>query len=453
MRSHPVEKRRAVAAALAVLLGSVGIVARAQDASPPNESAPATEPRANLHFQLTTVTQTHPGFAAAYSGRNSLSPDPEHETTITSTVFLGARLWKGAELYVNPELSGGSGLSRAFGVAGFPNGESFRVGDPQPHVYLGRLMLRQVIAAGSEMEAVEDKANQLGGSRPVRRWTITLGKFGVSDVFDDNDYSHDPRTQFLNWADWTAGAWDYSADTRGYTWGVAIEYDDAAWALRLAATAEPKEANGLEIDKDLVHAYSVMGEIDRQYELAGQKGDAKLIVFYNRARMGNYRDALLEADGVPPDITSTRRPGRAKWGLAVNLQQALGPSTGLFLRGSWNDGRNEAWAYAEIERSVTAGGVWKAPWKARPGDEAGAAFIVNALSRDHRDYLAAGGYGFMIGDGRLRYGPEGIVEVYYAAFVYAHLWLTADYQFVQNPAYNRDRGPAHVFGLRFHAEL
>jgi high affinity Mn2+ porin len=437
---------------LIACLAATGALAQGQEAAPAPGSPPF-ESRVDVHFQLTTVTQAHPGFDAAYSGKNSLSPDSEHETTITSTLFLGARLWKGAEFYVNPELSGGSGLSRAFGVAGFPNGESFRVGDPQPHIYLGRLMLRQTIAAGSEMEAVEDKANQLGGSRPVRRWTITLGKFGVTDIFDDNEYSHDPRTQFLNWADWTPGAWDYPADTRGYTWGLAVEYDAETWAFRLAATAEPKEANGLEMDRDLIHAHSLMGEIDRQYELSGQKGQAKLIVFFNKARMGNYRDALLQAGGQAPDITATRSPGRGKWGLAVNLQQALGSSTGLFLRGSWNDGHNEAWAYAEIERSLTIGGLRKAPWKARSGDEAGIAFIVNALSRDHRDYLAAGGYGFMIGDGRLRYGLETIAEVYYAAVLYAHLWLTLDYQFVLNPAYNRDRGPAHVFGLRFHAEL
>lgn len=432
---------------IASLISAGGFV-RAQEAAPASKDSPP-ESRVDWHFQLTTVTQAHPSFAAAYSGRNSLSPDSEHETTITSTLFLGARLWKGAELYVNPELSGGSGLSRAFGVAGFPNGESFRVGDPQPHVYLARLMLRQTIAAGTEMEAVADKANQLGGRRPVRRWTFTLGKFGVTDVFDDNEYSHDPRTQFLNWADWTPGAWDYPADTRGYTWGVAVEYDAESWAARLAAAAEPREANGLAMDRDLRHAYSLMGEIDRQYELSGQKGEAKVIVFYNRARMGSYREALLKAQGQTPDITATRRVGRSKWGLVLNVQQALGKSAGLFLRGSWNDGRNEAWAYAEIERSVTAGGAWKA----RPGDEAGIAFIVNALSQEHRDYLAAGGYGFMIGDGRLRYGLETIAEAYYAALLHAHLWLTADYQFVQNPAYNRDRGPAHVFGLRLHAEL
>jgi high affinity Mn2+ porin len=429
--------------------------ARAQDPPPPPETPAPSDSAANVHFQLTSVTQAHPSFDAPYSGKNSMSPDSEHETTVTSTLYLGARAWKGAELYVNPELSGGSGLSRTLGIAGFPNGESFRVGSPEPHIYLARLILRQTLAAGAdtEMERVEDDANQLGGSRPAHRWTLTVGKFGVTDIFDDNAFSHDPRTQFMNWADWTPGAWDYPADTRGYTWGVAIEYDAPDWGVRLGATAEPKVANGLEIDKDLREAHSFILELDRKYQTGAGNGEAKLILFYNRADMGNYREAILEASGGTPDVTSTRRVGRTKWGFVANLQQPLGQKSGLFLRGSWNDGANEAWAYAEIERSLTVGAVRKELWETRPQDEVGLAFIANALSRDHRDYLAAGGYGFMIGDGRLRYGLEKIAELYYKALVIDHVWLTAGYQFIQNPAYNRDRGPVHVFGIRLHVEL
>lgn len=434
-------------------LAVAGAAALAQDAVPANEIPAPSEPRFDVHFQLTTVTQAHPSFHTSYSGQNSLSADSEHETTVTSTLYLGARLWSGAEVYVNPELSGGSGLSHAFGIAGFPNGESFRVGDAQPRIYLGRLMLRQVFAAGPETEPVEEEANQLGGSRPVRRWTITLGKFGVSDIFDDNKYSHDPRTQFLNWADWTSGAWDYSADTRGYTWGVAAEYDDIPWSARFGAVAEPKVANGLELDKDLLHAYALMTEFERRFELRQRKGSVKLILFYNRAGMGNYREAIDQAGSGAPDVTATRREGRAKWGFAVNVEQALSAEAGLFLRGSWNDGKNEAWAYAEIERSITAGAVRRRPLPDRPDDDAGIALIVNALSRDHRDYLAAGGYGFMIGDGALSYGLETIVETYYQALMRKGIWLAADYQFVANPAYNRDRGPVHVFTLRLHTEF
>ncbi len=431
------------------LLFLCGAVASGQDAVAAADSPPA-EARVNVHFQLTTMTQAHPTFDAPYSGRNSLRPESEHETTVTSTLFLGARLWSGGEIYANPELSGGSGLSHALGVAGFPNGESFRVGDAQPRIYLGRLMLRQTLAVGSEREPVADDANQLGGTRPVRRWTLTVGKFGITDIFDDNEYSHDPRTGFLNWADWTAGAWDYSADTRGYTWGAAAEFDGAAWAARVAATAEPKVANGLAIDTDVRHAYALSGQLERKYELRGKKGSTKVIVFFNRAHMGNYRQAIEAADGGAPDITATRRVGRSKWGFVVNCEQALDAVSGLFLRGSWNDGRNESWAYAEIDRSLTAGAVRRRPFESRPADEAGVAFILDGLGPGHRDYLAAGGYGFMIGDGRLSYGLERIGEIYYKAALRDILWLTADYQFIQNPAYNRDRGPVHVFGLRLH---
>lgn len=407
----------------------------------------------DIHFQLTTVTQAHPSFHASYTGANSLNPGSEHETTVTSTLYLGARLWRGAELYVNPEMTGGSGLSRAFGIAGFTNGEAFRVGSPEPHIFVARALLRQTLAAGSEMEAVEEEANQLRGRRPVRRWTLTVGKFGVADILDDNAYSHEPRTQFLNWADWTSGAWDYPADTRGYTWGAAIEYADRDWAARFAAAAEPKEANGLEIDKNLRHAYSLMVELEKRYEIDGREGKARLILFDNRADMGSYRQAIEEAGAGPPDIIATRRKGRSKYGFAWNMEQSLGERAGLFLRGSWNDGRNEAWAYAEIERSITAGALRRQPFRSRPADEAGIAFIVNGLSRAHQDYLAAGGLGFMIGDGRLTYGLERIAELYYKASLRDILWLTADYQFVEDPAYNRDRGPVHVFGLRLHTEF
>jgi high affinity Mn2+ porin len=447
------EFRSRLAKAALILLVGAAAVASAQDAPQANEGAAASEPRFDAHFQLTTVTQAHPSFPAAYSGTNSLSPESEHETTVTSTLYLGARLWSGAEIYVNPEMTGGSGLSKAFGIAGFPNGESFRVGSPEPHVFLARVLVRQTFAAGPEMEAVPEEANQLGGRRPVRRWTLTVGKFGVTDIFDDNAYSHDPRTQFLNWADWTPGAWDYPADTRGYTWGVAAEFVDKDWAARLGATAEPRVANGLEMDKDLRHAYSLMIELERRYEIDGKEGRVKLILFENRADMGNYREAISEAGGGTPDIVAARRTGRSKYGFAVNLEQSLGELAGFFLRGSWNDGRNEAWAYAEIERSLTAGAVRKQPLPDRPDDEAGLAFIVNGLSADHRHYLAAGGYGFMIGDGKLTYGLEKIAELYYKAALLKNVWVTGNYQFVENPAYNRDRGPVHVFALRLHTEF
>ncbi len=425
------------------------------DASPEASAPPAAEKRFDAHFQFTSVTQYHPAFTAPYSGQNSLDPDSEHQTTVTATLFLGARLWKNAELYVNPEMSGGKGLSSTLGIAGFPNGDAFRVGSPEPKIYLARLMLKQSFALEGGTEPVEDGPNQLGGTRPVRRWTLTVGRFGLSDFFDANPYSGDARMQFMNWAAWTAGAWDYAADTRGYTWGFVLERFDTDWAVRIAAAAEPLVANGEQFDTDLLHAHSFNAEYERGYTLAGRQGTARLLVFYNVANMGNYDEANAEAlaSGQPPVIADTRRVGRTKWGFIVNADLSLGGPWGVFFRGSWNDGVNEAWAYAEIERSVSAGVLRKGPFAGRPNDEAGLALIANGLSSGHREYLALGGYGFMIGDGRLNYGHEAIAEVFYQAALVEHLWFAGDYQLIVNPAYNRDRGPVNVLGARLHVEF
>jgi high affinity Mn2+ porin len=415
-----------------------------------SQEAPVPEENLQAHFQATVLTQAHPSFEAPYSGRNSLRPDPEHETTVTSTLFLGARLWKGAQFYVNPELSGGSGLSKGFGIAGFPNGEAFRVGNPEPHIFLARLFLRQTFALSDETEAVESDQNQLAGKRPSRRLVLTLGKLALADVFDDNAFSHDPRTGFMNWADWTYGAWDYPADTRGYTWGATVEYVAPDWALRLGGALEPKEANQLAMDHDVRRAHGLVVEGEHAYRLLPEEGKVRALLFSNRARMGSYREALRET--APPDVIATRRAGRSKWGLGVSVEQPLSKRSGLFARLSWNDGKNESWAYAEIDRSACAGFVDRPGWWKRDKDELGLALIANGLSAPHRDYLAAGGYGFMIGDGRLRYGPEQIAEAY-AKAVFGHISATLNYQFISNPAYNRDRGPVHVFGFRLHAEL
>jgi high affinity Mn2+ porin len=259
----------------------------------------------------------------------------------------------------------------------------------------------------------------------------------------------------MNWAAWTAGAWDYAADTRGYTYGFVIERFDGDWAARFAGAAEPLVANGEQLDKDLLHAYSLTAEYERGYTLSDRQGTARLLVFYNRADMGNYDEAIAQAEetGEAPDIVATRRVGRAKWGFIVNADLSLGGPWGAFFRGSWNDGANESWAYAEIERSASTGVLRKGPFSGRPNDEAGLALIVNGLGASHREYLALGGYGFMIGDGRLNYGLETIAEIFYQAAVIEHLWFAADYQFVANPAYNRDRGPINVLGARLHVEF
>ena len=422
--------------------------AHAEGQAPPDE-------RFSLHFQETTVTQAHPDFHADYSGTNSLQAEGEVATSITSTLFAGARAWPGAELYVNPELSGGRGMSEARGVAGFPNGETFRVGSAEPVIYLGRLFLRQTIELGGARVWEEPDANQLGGSTSAERLTLTLGRFSLSDIFDDNAYSHDPRTQFLNWALMSSGGWDYPADTRGYTWGGAIEYTTSVWALRAAAVLVPRSANGLEMDTQVSKAHGLVLEGERQLQIAGRQGALRLLVFLNRARMGRYDTALETslAEGTTPDITLSREPGRTKFGFAISADQELTPELGAFARLSWNDGQNETWAFTEIDHSLALGAVENGAAWGRAADELGLALLTQGVSGPHRRYLGAGGLGFILGDGALDYGLETALETYYRLALTEPIALSADYQLVFDPAYNQARGPVNAFALRLHVEL
>jgi high affinity Mn2+ porin len=433
---------------LALLLGAA-VLAHGQ--SPP-ATGDDSDKAWTLHFQQTVVTQWHPSFSAPYSGTNSLQSGAEMKTSVTATLFLGFRLWRGAEFYVNPELSGGQGFSNARGIAGFPNGEIYRVGNPAPAIYPARLYLKQTIDLGGPEVEYEDGPNQIAGQGPAHRLTILAGKFSLTDFFDNNTYSHDPRTQFLNWALMDAGAWDFAADTRGYTWGVLTEYAGPNGAARLAAVLEPETANGLKMDTHITKAYSLNFELERRYTLKTNKGTVRVMVFRNVARMGSYQEAL-DNPAFETNIVLTDRYSRTKYGFGINWEQTLSADAGVFARVSWNDGHTESWAFAEIDRSLSLGGLLGGKSWGRPHDQCGVAFVMNGLSKDHADYLAAGGYGFMIGDGRLNYGPETIFEAFYGVPVIRGIWLSADYQFVINPAYNRDRGPVHVFGIRVHTEI
>jgi high affinity Mn2+ porin len=358
-------------------------------------------------------------------------------------------------VFLNPEVAGGSGLSGARGIAGFVNGETFRIGDPAPQLYLARLYLRQVFNLGGAVENVEDDLNQLAGPHPSRYLAVNVGKFGIADYFDQNSYSHDPRTQFLNWSLMSAGGWDYPANTRGYTVGAVVEYITPHWALRVGSTAMPTTANGPDLDFHYTRAHSETVELTKVYHLRGHQGTVRLLGFRNVAAMGSYRQAVAQANGQQPDVTAARQTDRTKTGFALNAEQEISASVGVFARLSYNDGHNETWAFTEIDHSaclgLTAAGT---RWR-RPDDRLGTAVAVNGISAAHRAYLAAGGYGFIIGDGALRYAPECIGEVYYSiAFPRYHSSLSPDYQLVVNPAYNRDRrGPVQVAAVRLHVEF
>jgi high affinity Mn2+ porin len=422
-----------------VLLG-VGVAARAEDA---NEAT-------SLHFQATVATQYHPTFHAKYTGLNSMQPQEEDATSVVMDVFAGLRLWRGAEVYFQPELSGGRGLSSTLNVAAFPSGEVYRVGNPTPAIVPARLFLRQVVGLGGGRVQVEPGPNALAGSRDRDAVTITVGKVAIPDFVDGVAISNDPHTHFMSWGLFASGAYDYPADTHGYTWGVAADLRVDWWSARAGAFLEPKSANAMELEWDVGKAHGLVAEFEGRYALAGRPGAARLLAFLNVAHMGSYGQAL-DASPAAPDVTTTRANGRTKYGFAASANQELGDGLGAFVRVSSNDGANETWAFTEIDRSLALGLVQSGSRWARPDDEVGVGLVVSGLYDLHRRYLAAGGYGFIIGDGALRHAPEVLGEAYYRCALTRELSLGASYQPIFNPAYNADRGPIHVLTARLHA--
>jgi high affinity Mn2+ porin len=421
-------------------------------AQTPSIKDSTTNVNSNFHFQLTSVTQYKFPLSAPYSGTNSLTTIDESASTLTATIFWGTKLWKGAAIYINPEVAGGGGISSARGVAAFTNGEAFRVGDPEPKIYAARAFIKQIFNLGGDSHYIGEGANEVYKTRTKKYMMVVAGKFSIADFFDNNSYSHDPRSQFFNWGLMSNGAWDYPANVRGYTWGAVLEYGTEKFKIRAATTLVPKEANGNDMDLNIDKANSSVLEFEKPISLFKRGGIVRLLGFYTQAHMGNY---VLATDNVAnPDITSTRSYGRTKYGFGINVEQELGKGIGFFARASWNDGKNETWAFTEIDRSISAGLSFNGErWK-RADDAFGVGSVVSGLSEDHRKYLAGGGYGFIIGDGALNYGAEWVTEFYYKAKLFSDaFYLTANYQLVVNPAYNIDRGPAHVIGLRAHVEF
>jgi len=367
-----------------------------------NDSLEAGQ-RWNFHFQSTVTTQYHPAFHAKYSGLNSLDHFDESTISVTSTIFLGARLWKGAQAYFNPELSGGTGFSQTRGVAGFPNGEVYRVSDPTPHIYIARLYLRQLIALSDNKVFKTDDLNQLAVREPDSYLCIIAGKFSIMDFFDINAYSHEPRTQFYNWALMGNGAWDYPANTRGYTYGLVVELVKKTWAIRYGLVMIPTTPNGSRMDFNIWRSNSSALEFQKSYKMGRQSGIIRIMGFFTQAQMGNYQDAmnLGKAHDTIPILDSSRAFGHTKYGFGINVEHTISRNIGLFLRGSWNDGHNETFVFTEIDRALSLGiSLSGLLWKMKD-DNLGLAFLVNGLSADHKNFLKAGGYGFIIGDGSL----------------------------------------------------
>ncbi len=417
----------------------------------------------NIHFQTTYIYQYKPEFKASYQGANSLDSAEERQNSVTATLYLGARLWRGAQVYVNPELAGGSGLSGALGMGGSSNGETFRVGNPSPTLYLGRAYLQQTFAlrnkaarlkAELNSEQVESDQNQLAGYEPKNYLRVRVGKLSMGDMFDNNDYSNSPRTQFMNWALMNNGAWDYAANTRGYTGAFVTELKLGKMDYKAGIAMLPKTANGPDLNTDIGEAYSLNAEISREITIGKRPGAVRLLGYYNSANMGNYEAAVtLKHNGIT-DVTTTRSFGNDKYGFGLNINQELSNTFGLFARVGWNDGKNETWCFTEIDRTLSVGLSANGTAWHRPNDNLGIAVAANGLSKEHRDYLYYGGKGFIVGDGKLNYAPEAITEVYYSFKpVKQGIWLTGDYQFCLHPGYAMDRGPVHIFSLRVHVEL
>ncbi len=411
-------------------------------------------------FQSTYNWQTHSAYAAAYSGPNSVYANREKMYTFSATAHFGIRLGAGTELYFNPEISQGVPFSNNLvGLGGFTNGEITRAAGANPTPYRQRLFVRQVWNGEGEQTAVAEGFNQLAGMQSTERVVLTAGNFSILDVFDGNAYAKDPRSQFMNWGGWTYAAYDYAADARGFGWGATLEWYRKDWVWRIGRMTGPQTPNALPLDFALAQHYGDQVEVEHAHQLGELPGKVRVMAWRNRAQLASFNDALTWLKANPgnytgPDaLVAVRSSNKIKYGLGVNVEQALNDHAGAFLRAMQTDGRTETLAFTEVDASLATGlHVHGNRW-GRPDDHAGLALMRNYLSPERRRFLAAGGISYFIGDGALHYAPETIIEGYYNLSLPHHTNLSLDYQRIQNPAYNAARGPLHVFAVRAHVEF
>jgi high affinity Mn2+ porin len=423
-----------------------------------SEAADDTGPGSfEVHGQSTFIFQGYPAFSAAYDGPNSLPAAGQARETWTTSLFLGARLWRGGEFYFNPELLQGFGVAGTVGAGGYPNGEAQKSNFPYPRFNPSRFFLRQEFGLGGETEKVEGDYGQLSGTKDISRLTLQVGKFAVHDLFDTNDYAQDSRVDFMNWSIWASGAFDYGADRVGLTYGASAELNQADWAVRAGYFLVPTVSNGNLMDWNLLSRGEYVGELELRFKPFGKEGQLKGGVFLNSTYSGSYNDAVILAAATGPDANTAMaqtRQTRSKYGYYLNLQQAITDDVGVFGRWSWNDGQTEIMSFTDIDASLALGTSIKGTAWSRPDDRIGVAGALNMLSPNHSAFLAAGGLGPLVGDGQLpHYAPEKVIEAYYAAQLFKGFVATADYQMLIAPAYNADRGPAHVFAGRLRASF
>jgi high affinity Mn2+ porin len=464
-------------ATLVALFWPVGtVVLRAQQAPPsqiPSDAPeapedPETDPipvmfphpetdRWWISGQVNVISQWHPTFHSPYEGHNSLSPQAQDASSRVLTLYTGLRLTNNAEVLCDVQETGGHGIGEALGLAGFTNLDVVRNPTLSKAPYIARLMWHQVIPLSSEDAPSFRTPLSLFGRLPVRRLEIRFGKLGLADFFDLNSYGTDSNFEFMNWTVDNNGAYDYAADTRGFTFAAMFEYHDRHWAARFAEGLMPKVANGIHLDADLSRAHSENMELEiHRAVIPKQEGILRLLAYVNHANMGSYRQAIdnfLAGLTPVPDITAHSLQTAIKYGFGANFEQPFNAWLGIFGRWGWNEGRHESYAYTEVDETVELGlGASGARW-GRKFDRAGVAFVSNGISRDHQQYLALGGLGFLLGDGRLNYGRENIVETYYTLHAWRGAYPSFGLQYVDHPGYNRDRGPVLVPTLRLHLEF
>lgn len=409
-----------------------------------------------LSGQANFIFQTHPEFHSPYSGPHSLGAHYEKATSRVLTLYSGIRISNSLEFLADIEEAGGSALSQGFGLAGNTNLDIVRNPFLSRNAYLGRGEIHKILALSHDKVENQRTAFSLFDELPRRRLELRFGKFSLPDFFDVNSAGSDTHLQFTNWTIDNNGAWDYAADTRGYTVGFLADYEDRNWGLRFAEALMPKVANGI----DLVwKPWQARGE-NFEYELRkgvipGKSGVVRVLAFTNTANMGIYRDQIIKAAAAHtmPDITAHPWQSTRKYGFGVNLEQNLSRYLTAFARLGWDDGRTESFAYTEVDQTASGGVGANGRWWRRKQDRAGVAFVTNGIKKDHQNYLAAGGLGFLLGDGHLSYRRESVIESYYTAHVWRGIYLAPGLQHINNPGYNRDRGPVTVPSFRAHVEF
>jgi hypothetical protein len=407
--------------------------------------------------QANFISQWHPSFRSPYEGMNSLSSGAQDASSRVLTLLMGVQASSTTEFVLDIQETGGNGIGQALGLAGFTNLDVVRNPTISKAPYVARLMWHQIIPLSSRKKPSSRTPLSLFKELPVRRLEIRFGKFSLADFFDLNTYGTDSNLQFLNWTLDNNGAYDYAADTRGYTYAAMVEYDDEHWGVRFAEALMPKVANGLNLDADLGRAGSENVEFEVHHPfMAKREATLRFLGYVNHANMGIYRVAIanfLAGETPKPEITAHPPAGTTKYGFGVNVEQLLTDWLGVFGRWGWNEGQHESYAYTEVNESEQAGlGAQGVRWN-RKQDRAGLAFISNGISSDHQRYLALGGSGFLLGDGKLNYGRENIVEGYYTLHMWRGIFASIDLQHINNPGYNRDRGPVLATAVRLHIDL